>query len=107
MALRRCRNCVLPENYPGLRFDDTGLCNECIAHQRRYVDVDLNGREAALRGILDRYRGRGNGEHDCLVPFSGGKDSSYTLYLLVKKYDMKPLAFNVDNGFATLRRRSS
>ncbi len=100
MALRRCRNCVLPENYPGLRFDDTGLCNECIAHQRRYVDVDLNGREAALRGILDRYRGRGNGEHDCLVPFSGGKDSSYTLYLLVKKYDMKPLAFNVDNGFA-------
>jgi len=48
--------------------------------------------------MLNRYRGKG--KYDCLVPFSGGKDSTYTLWLLKNKYGMNPLAFNVDNGFA-------
>ncbi|MCK5116919.1 MAG: hypothetical protein KAR44_09990 [Candidatus Aegiribacteria sp.] len=50
--------------------------------------------------MLGRYSGKGRSKYDCLVPFSGGKDSTYTLWLLKNKYGMNPLAFNVDNGFA-------
>jgi len=96
----RCRKCVLPENYPGLSFDGTGLCSECREHAKRFGDVNWDLRGEKLKNILDRYRGRGSGKYDCLVPFSGGKDSSYTLQLMVKQYGMTPLAFNVDNGFA-------
>ena len=49
--------------------------------------------------MLDRYRGKGSSKYDCLVPYSGGKDSTYSLWLLKQKYGMNPLAFNVDNGF--------
>ena len=97
--LRRCTRCVLPETYPNIDFDDDGVCRVCREFDSRYSNIDWDARKQRLESILDRYRGRG-GKWDCMVPFSGGKDSTYTLWLLKNKYNMKPLAFNFDNGFA-------
>lgn len=96
--VRRCTRCILPDNYPGIEFDEKGVCTVCREHDREYSNIDWDARRKRLEKILDRYRGKGQ-KYDVLVPFSGGKDSSYTLWVLKNTYGMRCLAFNFDNGF--------
>lgn len=96
--IRRCTRCILPENYPNIDFDDEGVCRVCREFDEKYTGIDWVEREKRLSKLLSRYRGKGL-KYDCMVPFSGGKDSSYCLWTMKKKYGMTPLAFNFDNGF--------
>lgn len=96
--VRRCTRCILPENYPNIDFDENGVCRVCREHDEKYSGIDWDAREKDLERILDRYRGKGK-KYDVMVPFSGGKDSTYTLWTLKKRYRMRCLAFNFDNGF--------
>lgn len=96
--VRRCTRCILPENYPNVDFDGEGVCRVCREHDARYSGIDWDARGRKLEKILDRYRGRGE-KYDVMVPFSGGKDSTYTLWMLKNRYGMRCLAFNFDNGF--------
>lgn len=98
MEAKRCTRCILPDNYPDIDFDENGVCRVCREHDKKYGDIDWKAREKKLEKILNRYRGKGT-KYDVLVPFSGGKDSTYTLWLLKTKYKMRCLAFNFDNGF--------
>jgi hypothetical protein len=99
--LRRCSRCILPETHPFITFDADGVCNYCHEH----VTQRVHGREALLRE-LDRYR-RDDGTPDCIVAFSGGRDSSYGLHLLKTELGMTPLAFTYDWGLVTdLARRN-
>jgi hypothetical protein len=98
--VRRCTRCILPENYPNIDFDENGVCRVCREHDVKYSGIDWDARERKLAKMMDRYRGKGRGKYDCMVPFSGGKDSTYCLWLLKSRYGMTPLAFNLDNGFA-------
>lgn len=99
MTIQRCTRCILPASYPNIGFDDRGVCRVCREHDARFGSIDWADRERRLSRIMDRYRGRGRGRYDCMVPFSGGKDSSYTLWVVKNRYGMHPLAFNFDNGF--------
>lgn len=90
--LKRCSKCLLPETFPGIRHDEEGVCNYC----RDYKKVKVHG-EAALEELLSRFRGKG-ADYDCIVPISGGRDSSYTLHQIVRKYRMRALALTVDSG---------
>lgn len=94
----RCTRCILPENYPNIDFDENGVCRVCREHDRDYSNIDWESRRKRLEKILDRYRGKGV-KYDVLVPFSGGKDSTYTLWTLKNTFGMRCLAFNFDNGF--------
>ncbi len=90
--LKRCSKCVLPETYPNIIFDKDSICNYCHEYQpQKYKG------EQALIAILDNHQGRS--KWDCLVPISGGRDSTYTLYRLVRYYGLRVLAYNYDNGF--------
>ena len=93
--IRRCSVCILPETFPGISFDEKGVCNYC----KDYTKVEVLGEEALERELL-RYRGKGE-TFDCLVPISGGRDSSYILYQIVKKFKMRSLAITVDSGAIT------
>lgn len=100
-ALRRCTRCILPATYPFIEFDADGICNWCHEH----VTQKVAGREALLRE-LDKHR-RSDGSPDCIVAFSGGRDSSYGLHLLKTELGMTPLAFTYDWGLVTdLARRN-
>jgi len=94
-GMTRCSTCILPETFPGIRFDDNGVCNYC----RSYQPVQVRG-EAELEEELARYRNRGS-SFDCIAPVSGGRDSAYVLHQLVTKYRMRTLALTVDSGFIT------
>jgi len=98
--VRRCSRCILPENYPDVDYDEKGVCRVCREFDARYSNIDWIEKEKKLSAMLDRYRGKGKGKYDCMVPFSGGKDSTYALWLLKNRYGMNPLAFNLDNGFS-------
>ena len=97
-AVTRCSRCILPSSYPNIDFDENGVCRVCREFDARYSGINWNARERKLEKILNRYRNKGL-KYDVLVPFSGGKDSTYTLWMMKNKYNMRCLAFNFDNGF--------
>lgn len=100
-SLRRCAQCVLPESYPFISFDDSGVCNYC----RKYNKQQYLGREA-LEVVLEKYRSK-SGEPDCIMGFSGGRDSCYGLHVLVKEFRMHPIAYTYDWAMVTdLARRN-
>ncbi len=98
--MRRCTRCILPETFPGIQFDRDGVCQYC----RRTPSPE---RRAAQRSRLhDRFAAlvhevRGQSGYHCLMSWSGGKDSTYTLWLLKEKYGLRILAFTFDNGFVS------
>jgi len=98
--LQRCTKCTLPITWETLNFDQNGVCNICRNWEAKTESVDWEKREKILLKIFedvkDRYKDR---EYDCIVPFSGGKDSTYTLYAVVRKYGLKPLVVSFDHGF--------
>jgi hypothetical protein len=100
-AVSRCARCVLPENYPKIRFDQRGVCNYCLS----YKPIQYKG-ESALKALLDTYRGRGK-QYDCIVAVSGGKDSCFVLYEAAKKYNMRTLAMNYESGFSSARAKQN
>ena len=95
--MKRCSRCILPENYPNITFNDKGVCNYCVDNQNKISKSYLKKLESDLEKTLRRYKNKG--EYDCLIGLSGGKDSTYLLYLLVKKYKLNVLAVTIDNGF--------
>jgi N-acetyl sugar amidotransferase len=81
--LRYCTRCIMPDTKPDLRLDAKGVCNACRAYERRR-EVDWDARYAELLVILDRYRNRDGSNWDCIVPVSGGKDSTYQVVRMLQ-----------------------
>jgi hypothetical protein len=92
----------LPETFPGISFDGDGVCNHCRAHKG---NEHVAARKTQYRQKFERLwtERRTNGAYDCLVSYSGGKDSTYTLALMTQEYGARPLAVTVDNGFVASR----
>ena len=80
---RRCKSCLLPETHETLLLDSEGICNVCRAHEVK-SDINWQDRLEQLDSLISQYRGRYR--YDCIVPFSGGKDSTWTLYYLMTRY---------------------
>lgn len=93
--LKRCTRCILPETMPYIYFDKDGVCNYCHHYKPRN-----NPRpKEEIFELVKPYRR--NGEIDCIVPFSGGRDSCYGLHLIVKELGMKPVTYTYDWGMVT------
>jgi N-acetyl sugar amidotransferase len=82
--MNRCRSCLLPDSKPDLAFDETGECSACRAYKAR-PEIDWAARMNSLLDLLERHKGL------CLVPSSGGKDSSYQVMKL-KELGATPIA---------------
>jgi hypothetical protein len=92
---RRCTKCLLTETMPFIKFDGEGVCNYC----RHYKPRNKPRPKEELFKLVEPYR-RAHGD-DCLVPFSGGRDSCYGLHLIVKELKMKPITYTYDWGMVT------
>ncbi len=101
--LRRCSRCLLPETMPYISFDEEGVCSYCRAYEKR--GSFIKGEEE-LKKILSEHRSA-SGEPDCIVGFSGGRDSSYGLDFLKNCMGMHPITFTYDWGMVNdLARRN-
>lgn len=87
--IRYCTHCVMPETKPDILFDDQGVCNACRNFERR-VDVDWSARKHELLEVLGRYRSPDRSNYDCIIPVSGGKDSTYQTIRMLE-LGMNPL----------------
>jgi N-acetyl sugar amidotransferase len=100
-----CRQCVISNQRPSstvefknkpdskkvaIQFDEDDVCDACKVAEKKQQDVDWDEREKKLKDLCDKYR-RNDGEYDCLVPGSGGKDSVYAALKLKYEYGMHPL----------------
>ncbi len=93
--LRRCSRCILPETMPYIRFDQDGICNYCHNYTIRNHPKPVE----MLFDLVEPYRR--NDKPDCIVPFSGGRDSCYSLHLIVNELKMNPIAYTYDWGMIT------
>lgn len=91
--MKTCVKCILPENYPGITFNEEGICNFCLAYQ---AHEKVMGDEALISLLNTKEK---TGQYDCIVPLSGGKDSSYILYYTVKKLGLRTMAISYNSGY--------
>ena len=93
--LRRCTKCLLPETMPYITYDSKGVCNYCLNYKLRNNPKP----KEELFSLVKPYR-RAKGQ-DCIVPFSGGRDSCFGLHLIVNELKMKPITYTYDWGMVT------
>lgn len=89
MGVRYCTRCLYPDTKPDLWFNAEGVCSACVGFENRKA-VDWEQRRAEFRTVVERYRSKGGGNYDCIVPVSGGKDSTYQVIRLLE-HDLNPL----------------
>ncbi|OGV49316.1 MAG: hypothetical protein A2X49_04140 [Lentisphaerae bacterium GWF2_52_8] len=87
--IRYCKKCFMPTSRPRVVFDEDGICNACI-YAGEKKDIDWDTRKKEFLAILEKYRSK-DGSWDCIVPWSGGKDSSSIAHKLKFEYGMNPL----------------
>lgn len=94
---QRCVNCVNDKTVKKITFDKLGVCNFCNSYNK-YKDKlhDYNNLEKLF---IKKIKNDGSHKYDVALGFSGGKDSTYVLYKLVKEYKLKVKAYTLDNGF--------
>jgi len=100
--LLRCKKCILPETFPFIQFDEYGVCNYCNNYKEQTHVKSLE----ELNKLVDPYR-KNSSKLDVLVPFSGGRDSTYVLHVVKEELGLNPVAFTYDWGMVTdLARRN-
>ena len=87
--LKYCKKCLIPDSKPDIHFDQEGVCNACRNFEIR-KKVDWTARKSELMQILSKYKNKNNSNWDCIVPVSGGKDSTYQV-LKMLELGMNPL----------------
>ncbi len=95
--MKTCNKCKLPETYETIEFDENDVCNICHSSEHKNKNIDWANRKFLLDKLIEKYRGKH--AYDCIVPFSGGKDSTFQLYYLIKEYGLKPLVVRFNHGF--------
>jgi len=97
--LRYCARCGLASNMPGTTYDADGVCNICRAYDSYVEQAQAYFKtKDEFNALIAEMKSARSGDYDCLVLYSGGKDSTYMLYKL-HELGVNPLVFTLDNGF--------
>ncbi len=106
--LTRCSRCILPSTLDSITFDDEGICNHCRKYEKDFDEWDKISlrREKEFEKLLDKAKSLKR-PYDCLVPLSGGKDSTYALWLCTSVYKLRTLAVTYDNGYLSTPARDN
>lgn len=87
--MKRCTKCLNKETVDTIGFDEFGVCSVCRQVEFKKEKVDWGARGAQLQEMIARHRGKGL--YDCILPYSGGKDSVFQLWYIVRQLKLKPL----------------
>ncbi len=96
--MKRCTRCILPETFPGITFDKEGVCNYCNrSRSRSATESHKKSYFEKFQRLIEEYAGKGS--YDVIMAYSGGKDSTYTLYIFTEIFKLRVLALTFDNTF--------
>lgn len=95
--LKRCSKCILPFTMPFIYFDEKGVCNYCINYKKKNFVKYTSEKINSFFGAISNSKKQSN----CIIPLSGGRDSSVALHLAKKKFNLKPIAYTYDWGLVT------
>ena len=93
--IKKCTKCILPETMPYIKFNQQGVCNYCLNYKPRNTPKPTE----ELFKLVEPYRKKSGLE--CVVPFSGGRDSCYGLHLIVNELKLRPVTYTYDWGMVT------
>ena len=88
----------MPETTEGQSFDELGICRACSNSEEK-MHINWIKREQDLKDILDEAKKKAGNNYDCVLPISGGKDSTFQMHILCKIYKMKPLAVTFNHNW--------
>ena len=91
--MRYCVRCLYPDTKPELVFDQNGICSACINNDTK-EKIDWKQKRQEFVKILDEHRGKNKTNYDCIIPVSGGKDSTFQTYVIKKEFGLNPLVVN-------------
>lgn len=89
--MRYCSRCILPDTRPALQIGPDGVCSACRAHTERRQSVDWPRREKEFKALVESVRRRTGRGYDCVIPVSGGKDSTWQVVVALQ-HGLNPLA---------------
>ena len=102
MDIKFCKSCLFPETKPDLHFNDDGICSACVGANNKDVNIDWDKRAQEFSRIIDKFRLPENEiGYDCLIPVSGGKDSTYQAYFMKFVCNMNPLCVCFETTMTT------
>jgi len=90
--LNFCKKCVIPSSRPRIVFNNEGICNACTNGEEKNK-INWDKRKKEFQGLIENIKKSKNRNqmYDCVVPWSGGKDSSAIAYKLKFEYGLNPL----------------
>ncbi|MEK9942480.1 MAG: N-acetyl sugar amidotransferase, partial [Gammaproteobacteria bacterium] len=94
-----CQKCLFPNTKPDLYFSDDGVCDACISAERKNgkeAGIDWVSRAQEFDQLIAATRAMKGGVYDCVIPVSGGKDSTWQVYAAKNLHDLHPLAVTFD-----------
>ncbi len=84
-----CKSCVLPNTRPNLIIEKNGFCSACNNHSVK-TKTDWKRRELEFKILVKKIK-KVKLRYDCVVPVSGGKDSTWQIIQCLK-FGLNPLA---------------
>ncbi len=98
-----CAQCVMDTTDPDIVFDANGVCHHCteaIKRLNKEIFIAPGAKRQKLEALVSDIKNYGtNKKYDCLIGLSGGVDSSYLAWVVVKRLGLRPLAVHLDNGW--------
>ena len=91
--MKFCKMCLYPDTKPELEFNEQGICSACTNYEWKQT-VNWNEKKSELKQILEKYRSKDGKNYDCIIPVSGGKDSTYQTYVIKEEFGLNPLVVN-------------
>jgi len=91
--MKYCEKCVTPNSRPRIKFNDDGICNACLNSYKKKVSINWASRKDEFLEIISNIKktNKNREGYDCIVPWSGGKDSTYIALRLKFEFGLNPL----------------
>lgn len=91
--MKICKRCIMLDTRPRLKFNANGICAACEWSELKKTQIDWEERYRELERLCDEIRGRQ--QYDCIVPVSGGKDSTYVADKMKNEFGLNVLTVTV------------
>ena len=101
MNIQYCKRCVFPETKPDLFFNEQGVCSACIAADEKNNNIDWVKRKNDFFEIIEHYKSKNDVGYDCIIPVSGGKDSTYQAYFMKYVCGFNPICVCFETTYIT------